>query len=138
MSAAESTMKLMTSLLTLPLTKYLKLLPLSVAQILTTGSRFSFSAGRLLFDSFFVEVSRVVLVPDRVDADGSDVVARGGGAGRSDADEERGGAVGRSGAGGSSGAVGGSGAGEGSGAVGWSGALGFGGNLTAFLSIVFV
>ena len=126
MSAAESTMKFMTSFLTLPLTKYLKFLPLSVAQILTTGSLFSSLAWRLLFDPFSVEVSRASLVPDRVDAGEIDVVARGGGAGRSDADEERGGAVGRSGAGGSSGAV------------GWSGALGFGGNLTAVLSIVFV
>ena len=86
MSAAESTMKFMTSFLTLPLTKYLKLLPLSVAQILTTGSRFSFSAGRLLSDSLSVEVSRASLVPDRVDAGEFDVVAKGGGAGRSDAD----------------------------------------------------
>ena len=91
-----------------------------------------------MFDPFSVEVSRASLVPDCVDAGEFDVVARGGGAGRSDADEERGGAVGRSGAGGSSGAVGRSGAGEGSGAVGWSGALGFGGNLTAVLSVVFV
>ena len=79
-----------------------------------------------MFDSFFVEVSRASLVPDRVDAGEFDVVARGGGA------------VGRNGAIGSSGAVGRSGAGEGSGAVGWSGALGFGGNLTAVLSIVLV
>ena len=59
-----------------------------------------------MFDSLSVEVSRVSLVPDRVDAGEIDVVARGGGAGRSDADEERGGAVGRNSAGGSSGAVG--------------------------------
>ena len=43
-------------------------------------------AWRLLFDPFSVEVSRASLVPDRVDAGEFDVVAKGGGAGRSDAD----------------------------------------------------
>ena len=137
MSAAESTMKFMTSFLTLPLTKYLKLLPLSVAQILTTGSRFSFSAGRLLFDPFSVEVSRVSLMPDRVDADEFDVVAEGDGVARGDADEGSG-AEGKSGAEERGGADGSSSAVERSGAVGWSGAGGFEGISTAVLSIVFV
>lgn len=146
MSAAESTMKFMTSSFTLPLTKYLELPSLFVEQILTIGSFFSFLVKRLLFDSSSVKVSRVSLVSDC--ADGIDVVAKRGGVARSDADEgsgaegmsgaeERGDADGMSGAEEGSGAVGWSGAEESSGADGWSGTLVFGGILTTVLSFVF-